>query len=382
MRLRAHVFKWTALLSAIIIVTLLIGASYSEADVPYFSPLWTRNVPALRDLSISPEAQRIAMLTSDYRVSVWDVKTAKPIWSKANQLGNRVKITDKVGYVFVYDLMNPMERAVKFYSSSTGDLITSYLSEKPIWDVAASSGGDYFAAGDSSGTLAIYKLLKKPQKQIVRLRGGCDKLAFAPDSSYLAVSVWNSSGIDLYSPNGALLVSQPGALARRFQPVISRDGNYVLGLQYDNHERRAPAVSLWNRKGQSLWSYSLENSSSKPRALIAKGASFTVLFYYKQVMRNHVWTPERRLAVIDSKGRLKFEIGGLYLSLSLMMLSADNNGFIAYDGEDKLYRFDRNGNTLETFELSAPIRNWAVSADNQKLLIHTIDNKLTLIQTR
>lgn len=381
--LSQHPARWRRTLAALASLLALVCApplsAQNEAAKPGFALLWRHPVPPLRNLDISPQGARLSLLTEDGRVAVWDVASAKPLWSKT-VTGTDVRISDGAGYVFVYDPMNPLNRSIEFYDAATGRLAATKRVDGAIWNMSVSDSGDFMGLGTGDSSLYICTLDIYPSFHRVSLRGVCNALDFSPDGSYIAVGLWNGSGIDCFDTTGKLLASIPGLMTRRFEPEVTRNSKYILALQYINHQMRDPVLTLWRRDGTKVWSHGMGPNASNVRAITSENGAFTVASYYKDVLRDHVWTPERSLVVLDKAGQRVYEIGGLYLALTLMCLSPDNEGFIAYDGDRTLYRFDHNGNALRTWPLSAPIRVWAYTHDNDELLIHTVDNELTLLK--
>ena len=383
----SHFTKRAALRIALVIVAALVFSSpiYAQNGAtvkPGFTLLWRHPVPPLRGLDISPQGGRLALLTMDGRIAVWDVATAKPIWSQQGIKGTNVRISDGVGYVFIYDPMNPDYRDVSFYDAGSGRLVATKRSDGAIWDLSVSDSGDFMGVGTGNDSLYIYTLDVYPSYHRVPLRGVCNALAFSPDGSFVATGLWNQSGIDCFDTTGNLLTSVPGAVTKRFEPSITRNSKFVLALQYINHQMRQPVLTLLQRNGNRVWSHGMGSNASNVHAISSSNGDFTVASYLKDVIRDRAWVPERSLVVLDSTGRPVFEIGGLYLALTLLCLSPDNNGFVAYDGDRTLYRFGRNGNALGVWQLNAPIRYWARTHDDTYLLVHTVDNALTLLQVQ
>lgn len=357
-----------------------LHAQNAASARPGFSLVWRKAVPMLRDLDISPQGARLALLTMDKRIAVWDAPSARPIWSKPCKAGTDVRISDGVGYVFVFDPMNPANRSISFYDAATGRVVATKRTDGAIWDLTLSDSGDFMSVGTGKYSLYIYMLDVYPSYHRRTLRGVCNALDFSPDGSFIAVGLWNASGVDCFDTTGKLLTSVPGASTKRFEPSVTRNSNFVLATQYINHQKSDPVLTLWRRDGSRVWSHGMGPNAFNVHALTSPSGDFTVASYYKDIVRDRTWVPERSLVVLDSTGHPIYEIGGLYLALTLMCLSPDNSGFIAYDGDRTLYRFSRNGNALGTWPLSAPIRDWARSHGAKYLLINTLDNELTLLQ--
>ncbi|HEY3331537.1 MAG TPA: WD40 repeat domain-containing protein [Capsulimonadaceae bacterium] len=368
---------------AVAIIVFISGAcSYAQtatAAAPGFALLWRKVVPPLRDLAISPQGTRLVLLTADNKLAVWDANPAKPLWSKPNVDGSSIAISDGVGYAALYDLMNPDGRSIDLYDATTGKLTRTEYADGAIWDVVVSDSGDYLCYGTGTGSLYVCTLDMHPSSQRIKLRGVCNSLALSPDDSYVAVGLWNESGVDWMDLAGKTISSQAGEATKRYEPVIAQDGSTIAGLQYDNHQRRNPTLTLWRKSGEKLWSYAIGKDALNARALVAKGGQFVVVSYFKQIVRDHVLIPERRLLMLDETGKQVFQIGGLYLSLTLMFISPDNHGFVAYDGDRTLYRFDHSGNAVRTWPLTSAIRAWAVTSDGKRLIVHTTDNQLALL---
>ncbi|MDR3707005.1 MAG: WD40 repeat domain-containing protein [Capsulimonadaceae bacterium] len=349
---------------------------------PGFSLVWRRPSPPLRALDISPQGARVALLTTDGKIAIWDAPSAKPLWSKFGVTGANVALSDGVGYAFVYDALNPLNENVTFFDAATGRVVATKRLDGAIWGMSVSNSGDFMAVGTGEDSLYIYSLDVYPSYHRVRLRGVCNGLDFAPDGSYIAVGLWNASGVDYYDTSGKQIASIPGNTLKRFEPFVSDDSKLVLALQYANHQKRDPVLTLWRRDGSRVWSHGFGDNVSGVRALTSKGGEFTIASFYKQIVRDRVWTAERRLCLLDQTGQEAYQIGGLYLSLTLVCLSPDDSGFVAYDGDRSLYRFDRSGNAIKTWPLTAPIRAWAVTRDRRYLVLHTTDNQLMLLELR
>jgi len=304
------------------------------------------------------------------------------MWSQQVKSGSEIKICDGAGIVMLYDLGNPLDRTIRFLNSSDGSNLYSFKANRSIWSTAIAENGRWAAVGDTNNTINIFDLKKIGRRTTISLRGIANGIFLAPDCSYLAAGLWNDSGLDIFNFSGKLLSTRQGLETKRYEPIISSDSQYVLALSYENRQKRNPTLTLYTRNGEALWSHQFGKSASNVKAITAKGAVFTAASYYRQEMRDRTWTLERHLIVLDRRGKERFDIGGLYISFALIILSPDNAGFIAYDGNMKLYRVNNSDSSIQPFDLSAPIRSWSASSDNRKLLIHTIDNRLTLLSIK
>jgi WD40 repeat protein len=236
--------------------------------------------------------------------------------------------------------------------------------------------------GTGLGGLYVYSLDLAPSSERYQLRGVCNDLSISPDGKYVVTGLWNGSGVDWYDLTGKQLYSQTADATQRFETSISANSNRVLSLQYENHQHRNPVVTMWRRDGSKLWQTPIGKDAFNARALVSADGDYSVASFYRMIIRDHAWIPERRLMILDGNGQQVTQIGGLYLSLTLMFLAPDNKGFIAYDGDRALYRFDRQGNAISKWPLTSAIRTWAVTADNKRLVVHTVDDQLTMLNVR
>ncbi len=363
-------------------VSLPASAQDAPSAPPGFAIEWRKLVPPLRDLAISPQGTRIALLTADSKLAVWDAITPAPLWAKPEVDGTDIYITDGIGYVVLFDQMNPIDTEVDLFNAATGKLASRSHADSAIWDVAVSESGETMAVGTGNGGLYIYTLDMNPNSTRYQLRGVCNDLSISPNGQYIVSGLWNGSGVDWFDTTGHLVSSQTADATQRFETCVSGNSKQILGLQYDNHEHRNPVMTMWKVDGTKRWQLAIGKDAFNARALVSRTGDYTVASFYRMIVRDHAWIPERRLLLVDGNGQELAQIGGLYLSLTLMFLAPDSKGFVAYDGDRALYRFDRQGNAVSKWPLTSPIRAWAVTADNKRLVVHTTDNQLTMLRVR
>jgi len=346
-----------------------------------FTKVWNTSVPPLRTIAVSPLGVKLALLTDDGKIAVWQMVDGKPIWSVTGQTVNHIAVSDGVGYVMAYRALDPIDRSVLLFNADTGKKVLDRRADGAIWDLAVSESGDYAALTTGAGSLDIFTLDVYPTHHRVALRGIGDSLDFANDETYMAIGLWNGSGVGVYDTSGNRQWYIVGKATRRYDISVAKGSGYILATDYYNHNHDHPILTLWRRDGKPVWTYDLGADASDVTARSNSTGTVTVASFKRTVNRGSNLAVEWRMIAIDRAGQTlwRSEYGGPYLSPRFICFTPGEDGIVFWDSDRRLYRMTLNHYQTDMWQLSAPIRSYATTDDNRYLVANTVDDRLTLL---
>lgn len=358
--------------------TLSKPLATAQAPAAGFNLVWNHPVADLSALALSPQGQRIAMLTSVGKIAVWSAASGTPLWSQNNKDAHAVAVSDGLGYVLAYDPLNPLDTTLTLLTSGGNAVWKEHL-DGPIWAAAVSHDGAHAAI--STGRDTIYECALDPQPKCVpwHANGICESLDFAPNDDFLVAGLWNQSGVACFGMDGKEVWAVPGQSDRRYDASVAPGSRYVLSIAYANHKTSDGIVTLLNASdGQAIWTYPLGENSYGCSVLAGGDAQTTVASFVRIQRRGRTFTEPRRLIALDRLGNRIWDKGGLFFSPIPICMAPQSGGVVVYDQSRTLYMLDSNGNIVNHAQLSGLLRLWAVSDDNRELLVYTGDGQLSL----
>lgn len=363
----------------ILCVCLAVCKPLAKAQAPAagFNLVWNRPVATLSALSLSPQGQRIAMLTGTGKVAVWSAADGSPLWSQNNN-ARAIAVTDGLGYVLAYDPLDPLNSTLTLLASG-GNAVWKHRLDGPIWAVAVSHDGAHAAI--STGRDTIYGCTLQPQPICApwHAAGICESLAYAPNDDYLVAGLWNQSGVACFGMDGKQVWNVPGQSDRRYDAFVVPGSRYILSIDYVNHKTSDGSVTLLNASdGQAIWTFPLGENSYDCSVLAGPDAQTTVASFVRIQRRGRTFSEPRRLIALDHLGNRVWDKGGLFFSPVPICMAPQTGGVVVYDQSRTLYMLDSNGDIVNHAQLSGLLRLWAVSDDDRELLVYTGDGQLSL----
>ncbi len=386
---------------------------------PGMSVLWQRSVDPLLTLSLSPQGDYLALITADNRLALWSAQTGKSKWTVSGVTAHDVDVSDASGAVLIYDDMNRIDRRVSVYRASIPATSTpsppqakakaSQVTSLPIngkaspppaktakkmlpirplrifsrvlggavWDASISVDGRTAACVTGDRKLHLVSLGQEPDMITLPLDGIGNDLEFSGDNQYVAVGLWDSSGVETVDMVGRIRWSYLGAITRRYDVSVSPDSRRVLSISYRNPNHSAPVLTLLNDQAAVLWTYPLGETAYGATARMATNAEITYVSYTAVVRHYRTTVLERHLIALGPGGDVLWRQGGLFFKPILLFVTPDNNGIVAYDGIQTLYRIDQHGRVVRRDRLPGQLASWAVNHARTLLITYTSDGQLT-----
>ncbi len=352
-----------------------------------FSLVWSKPVPELNSLTVSPRGSVIGMLTSSGKIALWSntsstpqIQLPVPLWSIPGKTGDDVAITDSSGYALTFDPLNPIDTNLTGYNIATKTSAWKRSLDGALWDLVVSRDGRYVAAGTGSDSLYLYTLDSHPHYTTWKLGGIADSVAISPDETQIAVGEWNSSGVECFNMAGRRLWTFNGPIDRRFR-VLTPTKETIMAVSWRNRQNSYPILySLSTATGKLHWAYDLGTNSRNPVTLASSDGSLIVTSFERTMVRGKAVVVEQRLIAINSEGMELWEKGGIFFSPTLVSLVPDWSTLVVYDGQRTLYLIDKQGKEIARDQLSGQLVHWASTADGRLLLVDTSDNQLSLLR--
>jgi WD40 repeat protein len=387
-----------SLLAAATCIILAAPASPQETKPakPGFALVWSKSVEPLIAIAISPQGGYVGMITHSGKIALWGADQGRSIWSEPDVAEHNLVVSDGIGYVLTYDQMNRLDRTVTLYraaSAQTGGPNQSAARpvkafsrslDGAVWSAAVRLDGSFAACGTGTREVCLFSLGTTPQMTRHPIDGICNDLQFADNDQYMAIGLWNQSGVERMDMAGRIQGSPSGANNRRYSVSISPDSRRILTVSYLNPQSSDPVISLLDDQGSVLWSRELGTNAYGAAIALGSGAQISFASYTETVRRNHEMIPERNLIAIGPTGDpIWTQPGGPFFSLTLISLTPDGLGLVAYDDSTKtLYRLNSDGQIEKYDKLSSSLQYWACSSDHKRLLIYTYDGELSLLSVQ
>lgn len=378
---------------------------------PGLSVLWQRSVDPILSLALSPQGNYLALLTADNRLALWSAQTGKSDWTIGGIAAHDVVVSDQSGTVLTYDDMNRIDRRVTVYQAklsaakassippskpkTTAATGAQSISQPPsaqqsvktppakpaiifsrqlsgaVWDASISVDGATAACVTGDRKLHLLPLNRRSTMVTIPLDGIGNDLEFSGDGQYVAVGLWDASGIETVDLAGHIRWSYLGAITRRYDVAVSPDSRRVLSISYRNPNHSAPVLTLLNDQAAVLWTYPVGEAAYGAYARLATNAEITYVSYTAIVRHYRNVVLERHLIALGPGGDVLWRQGGLFFKPILLFVTPGDDGVIAYDGIQTLYRISRDGRVVRRDRLPGQLASWAVNHARTRLITYS-----------
>jgi hypothetical protein len=370
-----------AVLAASFALFVLVAAVAAAApQSPGFSLQWTRPAPPLKTMALSPKGLKVGLITTDGKLAVWSASDGSPLWSHNALDEDDLTVTDGAGYATAYNLLNPIQRTVRFYKAENGVEISRQTFASAIWSVAAAPSGSLVAVGTEDKTITVFEMSEQVASAMSSTSGIPTDMQYSSTGKYLVVGRWDRSGCETRDLHDNLLWQTSVKDNQRVSVVVSGTGAAFATISCNNRQNADPVVALYSRQGQLQWVRDFGKRTQDAHALVLAPAQITVVSYIQMIRRGRDVLAQRRLIAIGDSGNELWERGGPLFTPQLICATPDDSGIVIYDGSRNLYRLDAAGRVVAHDRLSGLLVNHAVSRDNSKLLLYTNDSQLSMIQ--
>lgn len=362
--------------------------------------LWRRPIAGFRGAALSPQGELIALASgAKGAVSLWHWRTQpnKPLWVHAATNASSVDVSAAGSFVVAWAALDPAQPEFTVLRGEDGTTLSHRTLDGAVWDAQLSTDGVCAGVVTGGKSLWLYTLSDQPYrpgKAEKRIRqwslggiGASVAITSPPAASYLVTGAWDDSSVACYTLLGKRLWQYPeNALARHrladrlFTAQISGNGKYILGTSYGNVRESDPILYLWRSDGGGTpqWKTELGDDAFYPTAQITADGRFVAVSYLHQIVRGERSLSEHRLRLMDRDGSLLWSHGGLLFSPTLVALAPDG-GVLVSDGQKTLYALrGKDGRIVASYPQPGLVRQTALSADGQVLLVYTGDGTLSL----
>lgn len=408
-RLLAGLVATLVLLAALAGGPLLVSALTHRDGLPtneiphsdHLSLVWSQMVPGYQSASLSPDNMFLGMVSSaSGKVSLWHQGQAqgrlvwKRLWTVSIPGVTEVEVGPGGRDVLAYALLKPEQPAVSHLNGADGAVLSANIldgghwDQGAIWALALAPDGVYAAV--LTGRRGLYLYTMKDRKlRDWKLDGLGTSAAFAPDDAFLTVGTWDNSGVSCFALSGTPLWLYPTSPDRRqaltnrlFATSVSQNGRSVLALSYANARQGDATLALWRSDGAGtpLWTQDLGSDAFFPKAVLSADGARVAVSYLRVITRGDQSLAEHRLRLLDSRGNVLWEKGGLLFSPSLIALAPDGKRLTVSDSRNTLYTLNDEGRIMAHTALGGAIRDTRPSADGRFLLVYTGDGVLSLLR--
>jgi WD40 repeat protein len=203
--------------------------------------------PSVNGVALSPDGQRLAAVSENHTVRVWNVDTRQPIGAPWHTDADYVEAFSPDGHRLA---TVSHDNTIQIWNADTGQPIGAPLTgHTTVWSVAFSPDGHRLAAASADNTARIWDA-DTGQPIGAPLTGHTnlvESIAFSPDGHRLAsasrdntVRVWNA---DTGQPIGAPLTGHTNLVT---SVAFSSDGRRIVSVSTDH------TVRIWNADGQPI----------------------------------------------------------------------------------------------------------------------------------
>lgn len=369
-----HRSCWKPILAILAAFALLWTPDYAMAKEA-IRTLWHVPTKGPASLTIANGARYFGTVDKSSEVRLY-AQNGRIIWKTIVPGATDMLIAKNGKSVIVYSERNPGNQYICFYSGS-GRRLWRHKVDGSVWAGAVSPDGNYAAITTAKGYVYLYS--PEPGKYRYRrwrMDGIVNSAEFTPDAKKLIMGTFQKSMLAAYDINGRFLWRSKLNSENKYNVQVSSDGRTILTtLSFDNHNSNSE-IALWNTGGSLLWRRYIDGFDAN--SLVSSQSKFVAVSYKRLISPNDSDMTERKVAVFDAGGRLRWEKGGLFFGPLLVALPPDGESVIVTDSEKSLYQIDKRGRILSRLTLRGTIRSMRTSDDGSRILIYCGDGWLYL----
>ena len=342
------------------------------------STLWSRPVPNLVGLTVSPDGERVVCVAADGTVRCFD-RLGSFLWQQTVAEADTVVCSRSGNLILAFGTRRPFGTDVHFLDSSGRDFYT--LPGKEMVQAAVLSGDGELAAVASGKRIVLCHPVGETVRRLeISLAVEPRDIQFGPGDSVYVVGRQPES-VFLVKSTGRVLWDRAGSAGTNFSIWSSQDGGRLaIGSQKTADTLE---VSLVDAHDNRRWTVALPGRAPKVR-LSADGTA-VMLVYEHRLEHQAVRRYERRLAYIAGGLEGAWPKGGPFTAPLAVALAAHGEWTVALDTQSQIeppcFRlYARDGKRLWKYTPVASVMLATSSLDGRSIAAYRTDGVLELIR--
>lgn len=277
------------------------------------------------------------------------------------------------GTTVAYSSLNPINNHVYFVSPD-GNVLWKQKVSGAVWCAAASNEPGRFAVGTGERYCYVYTISEHRHRyRRWRVPGVPCSVTFRQDGNSLVFGTWQEAGVCEYTPNGKRITWRPGKGDRLHSVDICTTGDIAVVVARPNRNIPEASLQIKDKKLENLWSR--EFTAYDLVADAAPSGKYVAVGYRRVIEHKDKEMIENRIALLDRKGRILWEKGGMFGEWNLLEVCPSGN-LIVYDDSPHIYILDNSGKVLMRRKLPAEVRSFATTSKRNRIIISCEDGQL------
>jgi hypothetical protein len=362
--------------------------------------LWERALPGVRAVALSPEGERLAVLSGETRVPI-EPGPHRSAAFVARSSRTTLQLYDRGGSLL---WEQPVAHCAHLLVGTGGRLLLTCQLHSALFPTLEMRGGDgrlearrtfadpveAVALAESNRRVAI----GTQAGDVIVLRRGAgaegrwevawqrragrpvSQVAFGPNDSVLAAA-GSPPTLSRYRVDGAAAWRGTPRLPDRPRLSTSADGR-LIAVAGAMHVTGQSEVQLWNASGEQLWHIPL--AGRDPCVRLARSGARLVVGYERLVPGANTSRFERVLACFDGAGQEQWHKGGAFFAPLLVTLENSGDWVLSLGRQSKFWLLGRGGETRWRYNSAAPVQLAVGSKDGARVGVYRTDGRLMLFE--
>lgn len=351
----------------------------SERPMPTARVLWEMPAAGIRSISFSSSGRHISTVSDNCQVTTYD-STGTKRYETVVPGADRSVISPDGKCTMAYSHMNRANTQLTFLDAN-GRVHWQMNVAGAIWSADASKVGNETSFAVGTGSRYVYLVsIHGNSKRYRRWRapGSVCSVSLCRHGGNVAYGTWQHSSVASTNLTGH----------RNWQlKADSASLHYVQSLSGTDRLFVRATPNRWNANGE-VW---LAESNGAVRnelplcasegtcALPSPDGNYICTGYTKSIRHSAKSTPERHVALYDSRGRKLWDKGSLLLQVTPVLVT--RGGFVLLAGSKKaVLAVSPAGEVKQLCNLPAPVLSSVSTPDGLRALMTCADGKLRFLQ--
>ncbi|HTE17162.1 MAG TPA: hypothetical protein VK689_02140, partial [Armatimonadota bacterium] len=266
---------------------------------------WSRRVPGVIGLAVSPGGARVLALNLYERLLCYD-DAGSLLWARDSGGADRVATSQGGALTLTYSTRQPLAREVSFIDEG-GRRIHVLTPAEPVECAVVSADGRRAAIAAGKSLLFCSRGKNGIRHRVVRLPGEARQVQLGPaDTMYVACR--NPHLVQLVKSSGKVLWRRKAPNNTAYSIAASEDGRLLAIGNQETPDR--VQVSLVTSRNESRWTD--VRAGRAPQVRISASGATATLAYQHQVAREHQSRFEQRLTYLGEGMRGAWPKGGSF----------------------------------------------------------------------